>query len=155
MGGRAAEEIIFGQLTTGASNDLQQATRIARAMVTQFGMSDILGPRSYGSNSGSIFLGRELGEQRDYSEHYAEEIDNEVKRILLSQYNRAKTILTESRDKLEMIARVLLEQETLDRAAFEELMATTNAGVGTATAPALFDTDASFKADDTDEEELR
>ena len=155
MGGRAAEEIIFGQLSTGASNDLQQATRIARAMVTQFGMSDILGPRSYGSNSGSIFLGRELGEQRDYSEHYAEEIDNEVKRILSTQYNRAKSILTESRDKLEMIARVLLEQETLDRPAFEELMASTNAGVGTATAPALFDTDSTFKADDADEEELR
>ncbi len=156
MGGRAAEEIVFGQLTTGASNDLQQATRIARAMVTQFGMSDVLGPRSYGSSSGSIFLGRELGEQRDYSEHYAEAIDNEVKRILMTQYERAKTILTESRDKLEMIARVLLEQETLDRAAFEELMASSNAGVGTtAPAPALFDTASSDLKDETDEEDLR
>jgi cell division protease FtsH len=154
MGGRAAEEIIFGQLTTGASNDLQQATRIARAMVTQFGMSDILGPRSYGSNNGSIFLGRELGEQRDYSEHYAEEIDNEVKRILLTQYSRAKQTLTDNHDKLEMIARVLLEQETLDRPAFEELMSGSATGIGTATAPALFDTDLSFEAGDTDEDEL-
>jgi cell division protease FtsH len=139
MGGRAAEEIIFNQLTTGASSDLQQATRMARAMVTQFGMSDILGPRSYGSQSGSIFLGRELGEQRDYSEHYAEEIDNEVKRILQYNYDRAKQILMDNRDKLEMIAKVLIEQETLDRAAFEELM--TGSGIGAATAPAMFDTD--------------
>jgi cell division protease FtsH len=138
MGGRAAEEIIFNQLTTGASNDLQQATRMARAMVTQFGMSDILGPRSYGSQNGSIFLGRELGEQRDYSEHYAEEIDNEVKRILQYNYDRAKQILLDNRDKLELIAKVLIEQETLDRAAFEELMA--GSGIGAA-APTMFDTD--------------
>lgn len=142
MGGRASEEIIFNQLTTGASNDLQQATRMARAMVTQFGMSDILGPRSYGSQGGSIFLGRELGEQRDYSEHYAEEIDNEVKRILLYNYDRAKQILLDSRDKLELIAKVLIEQETLDRASFEELMTSSPSGIGsTAAAPAMFDTD--------------
>ncbi|MCU0479908.1 MAG: ATP-dependent zinc metalloprotease FtsH, partial [Anaerolineae bacterium] len=80
LGGRAAEEIALQQFTTGASNDLQQATRIARAMVTQFGMSEKLGPRAYGGNSQMVFLGRELGEQRDYSEHYAEEIDNGVRR---------------------------------------------------------------------------
>ncbi|MBC8170599.1 MAG: ATP-dependent zinc metalloprotease FtsH [Anaerolineae bacterium] len=143
MGGRAAEEIIFKQLTTGASNDLQQASRIARAMVTQFGMSAVLGPRSYGSQSSSIFLGRELGEQRDYSEHYAEEIDNEVKHILVSNYDRAKGILTEYKDKLDLLARVLIEQETLDRAAFEELMGTQSARVvdNPIPTPAMFDTD--------------
>jgi len=122
MGGRAAEELIFNQFTTGASMDLQQATSIARAMVTKYGMSEKLGPRSYGSQSGSIFLGRELGEQRDYSEHYAEEIDNEVRTILQRAYERAATILRDNRARLDNIARVLIEQETLDRQAFEDLM---------------------------------
>jgi len=122
MGGRAAEEIIFNQFTTGASNDLQQATSQAWAMVTQYGMSDLLGPRAFGSGSGSLFLGRDLYEQRDYSEQAAEEIDNEVKRILQTAYQRAKSILTENRDKLEQIAHALMEQETLDRSGFEELM---------------------------------
>ena len=93
MGGRAAEEIMFNQFTTGASGDLQQATNLARAMVTQYGMSDVLGPRAFGSGSGSLFLGRDLYEQRDYSEQAAEEIDSEVKRILQTAYQRAKTIL--------------------------------------------------------------
>jgi cell division protease FtsH len=122
MGGRAAEEIIFNQFTTGASSDLQQATSRARAMVTQYGMSDVLGPRAFGSGSGSLFLGRDLYEQRDYSEQAAEEIDNEVKRILQTAYQRAKTILTDNRDKLEKLATILIEQETLDRAGFEEVM---------------------------------
>jgi membrane protease FtsH catalytic subunit (EC 3.4.24.-) len=95
MGGRAAEEIIFNRLTTGASSDLQQATGMARSMVTQFGMSDLLGPRTFGSGGGSLFLGREMFEQRDYSEHAAEQIDDEVKRIVETAYNRAKSILVE------------------------------------------------------------
>ncbi|WP_343422992.1 ATP-dependent zinc metalloprotease FtsH [Candidatus Flexifilum breve] len=122
MGGRAAEEIIFNQFTTGASNDLQQSTSMARSMVTQYGMSDTLGPRTFGGGSGSLFLGRDLYEQRDYSEQAAEEIDNEVKRIVQTAYTRAKSILTENRDKLELIASILIEQETLDRTGFEELM---------------------------------
>ncbi len=127
MGGRAAEEIIFNQFTTGASNDLQQATARARAMVTQYGMSDVLGPRAFGSGSGSLFLGRDLYEQRDYSEQAAEEIDNEVKRILQTAYQRAKSILNDNREKLEQIAHVLMEQETLDRSGFEELMGSSSA----------------------------
>ena len=123
MGGRAAEEIIFNQLTTGASSDLQQATQRARMMVTQFGMSETLGPRTFGGGTGSLFLGRDLYEQRDYSEHAAEEIDKEVKRILQSAYHRAKTLLTENREKLESVAQVLIERETLDRTSFEDLMA--------------------------------
>jgi len=140
MGGRAAEEIIFSQLTTGASMDLQQATRIARAMVTQYGMSEKLGPRAYGSSNGSIFLGRELGEQRDYSEHYAQEIDNEVRGILQRNYERAKNTLMENRTKLDLLAQVLIEQETLDRQTFEELMSSGVPNMGAAT-PTLFDTD--------------
>ena len=136
MGGRAAEEIVFNQFTTGASNDLQQATARARAMVTQYGMSDLLGPRAFGSGSGSLFLGRDLYEQRDYSEQAAEEIDNEVKRILQTAYQRAKSVLLDNRDKLEQIAHVLMEQETLDKTGFEDLMAgkSSTPALGTATA---------------------
>jgi cell division protease FtsH len=139
MGGRAAEELVFNQLTTGASNDLQQATRMARAMVTQFGMSDILGPRSYGGGGQQVFLGRDLGEQRDYSEHYAEEIDNEVKRILSHAYDRAKNILLEHRDALETLAGVLIERETLDRETFEQMMRGGEPGLNLGTAPATGD----------------
>ncbi|MBK9125997.1 MAG: ATP-dependent zinc metalloprotease FtsH [Chloroflexi bacterium] len=139
MGGRAAEEIVFNQLTTGASNDLQQATRIARAMVTKFGMSELLGPRSYDSSSGNIFLGRELSEMREYSEHYAEEIDNEVRSILQRCYDRAKTILSDSREKLDTLADALIEHETLDRSTFETLMTNLSGQQGAQT-PAMFDT---------------
>ena len=122
MGGRAAEEIIYKQFTTGASNDLQQATRMARAMVTQFGMSDLLGPRSYGNGGGAVFLGREIAEQRDYSEHYAQQIDDEVKRILQAAYERAKGLLLERRDKMEELVAILIERETLNAEEFVEIV---------------------------------
>ncbi len=122
MGGRAAEDIVFSQFTTGAANDLQQATRIARAMVTQFGMSDELGPRFYGNTGGPVFLGRGLAEQRDYSEHYAEEIDDEVKRILQTAYQRSKNILLEYHVKLEEMVEVLMERETLNAEEFIQIM---------------------------------
>ncbi|MBZ0290818.1 MAG: ATP-dependent zinc metalloprotease FtsH [Anaerolineae bacterium] len=122
LGGRAAEEIVFNQLTTGASSDLETVTHFARSMVTRYGMSETLGPRTFGSNNSAVFLGREIGETRDYSEQAAEEIDNEVRRILTNAYNRAKQLLTENKDKLDLLVKVLLEQETLDRTAFEELM---------------------------------
>jgi cell division protease FtsH len=142
MGGRAAEELTFGQFTTGASNDLQQATRMARAMVTQFGMSDKLGPRSYGSGQQQVFLGREIAEQRDYSERYAQEIDDEVKRILQAGYERAMSVLKSNRDKLEALATILIEQETVDRHTFEDFMDGDNPLPGNLnTAPALFDGD--------------
>src|SRR5690606_4730422 len=89
MGGRAAEELVFKQLTTGASMDLQQATHLARSMVTRFGVSELLGPRTFGSGQTSVFLGREIGEQRDYSEEAAEQIDREVKRLVEDGYQRA------------------------------------------------------------------
>ncbi|MEP6985455.1 MAG: ATP-dependent zinc metalloprotease FtsH, partial [Chloroflexota bacterium] len=122
LGGRAAEEIIFSQFTTGASNDLEKVTYFARSLVTRFGMSETLGPRTFGSNNGAVFLGRDIGETRDYSEQSAEEIDNEVRRILQTAYSRAKNLLIENREKLDRLIKVLLEQETLDRAAFEEVM---------------------------------
>lgn len=122
LGGRAAEEIVFNQFTTGASSDLEQVTYWARAMVTRYGMSETLGPRTFGSNNGAVFLGRELGEQRDYSEQAAEEIDNEVRRILQTAYNEAKTLLNENRDKLDALVRILLDRETLDRPTFEDVM---------------------------------
>jgi cell division protease FtsH len=122
MGGRAAEEIVFNQLTTGASNDLQQATNMARAMVTQYGMSEKLGPRAYGTGNSPIFLGREMGETRDYSENYAKDIDDEVKGILQQAYIRAKNLLLEQRDKMETLVTVLLERETLDSTEFVEIM---------------------------------
>jgi cell division protease FtsH len=91
-------------------------------MVTRYGMSDRLGPRTFGSSNGAIFLGREIGESRDYSEQAAEEIDAEVHRILQTQYNRAKTLLSENRNKLDALVQFLLDRETLDRQGFEELM---------------------------------
>ena len=122
MGGRAAEEIIFNQYTTGAQGDLQQATKMARAMVTQYGMSEKLGPRAYGSSNGPVFLGREMGETRDYSESYAQAIDDEVKGILQTGYQRAKNILLENREKMENLVEILLERETLDSTDFSAIM---------------------------------
>ena len=122
MGGRAAEEIVFNQLTTGASNDLQQATSMARAMVTQYGMSEKLGPRSYGTGNSPIFLGREMGESRDYSDEYAKDIDDEVKGILQQAYIRAKNMLLQQREKMETLVTALLERETLDSTEFVAIM---------------------------------
>jgi len=139
LGGRAAEEIVFNQLTTGASNDLQQCTHWARAMVTQFGMSEQLGPRAYGGGNQQVFLGRELGEQRDYSEQYAEMIDNEVKYILTNAYERAKTILLDNRTKLDELAEILIEQETLDRESFVAVMDGQGLTPNLGTSPAMFD----------------
>lgn len=122
MGGRAAEEIIFGQFYTGALQDLRQATRMARAMVTQFGMSDKLGPRAYGNQNSPVFLGREMGETRDYSEELAREIDEEVNSILQGAYQRAKNILIENRDQMEKLVDELMEHETLDSSEFNKIM---------------------------------
>jgi cell division protease FtsH len=140
MGGRAAEEIVFDQHTTGASNDLQRATSMARSMITQYGMSDLLGPRTFGSGQTSLFLGREISDQRDYSEEAAEQIDQEVKRIVETGYGRAIALLRENRAKLDELAEILIERETLDRASFEDIMNGTNApnNIGD-TAPALGD----------------
>ncbi len=114
LGGRIAEEIIFGEITTGASNDLQQVTKMSRAMVTQYGMSDELGARVYGDKQELVFLGREISEQRDYSDAIAEQIDREVREIIDAEYDRATKILVDNRDKLELVAAKLLEVESLE-----------------------------------------
>ncbi len=122
LGGRIAEEIVFGEITTGASNDLQQVTRMARSMVTQYGMSDEMGLRVYGEKQEMVFLGKEISEQRDYSDAIAEQIDTEVRQIIDEAYQRANDLLTGNRDKLELIAKTLLEVETLEAAEFVALM---------------------------------
>jgi cell division protease FtsH len=122
LGGRVAEEIVFAEITTGASNDLQQVTRMARSMVTQYGMSDSLGPRIYGEKQELVFLGREISEQRDYSDAIAQQIDEEVRQIIDAEYERARQILTEHREQLDLIANTLLEIETLESHEFAALM---------------------------------
>ena len=115
LGGRVAEEVVFGEITTGASDDIKRATRLARAMVCELGMTSKLGPVAYGENEENVFLGREMTSRReDYSEDTAREIDEEVRRIVEEQYAVAKAVVTENREKLERLAHALLERETLD-----------------------------------------
>jgi len=121
LGGRAAEEIVFNDITTGASNDLERATKMARSMVTRWGMSSKMGPMVYGQKEELIFLGREISEQRDYSDAVAEEIDNEVRGLIGQAYDRARAILTQYREKLDAIARRLIEVETIDSVEFEKI----------------------------------
>jgi len=122
MGGRLAEELFLGTMTTGAGNDIEQATDLARKMVCQFGMSS-LGPLTFGKQEEQIFLGREIAQHRDYSEHTAVAIDDEVRKFIMQGYERAKLILTENRDALILIAEALLERESLDASAIKMLIA--------------------------------
>ncbi len=122
LGGRAAEEIVFGDITNGASSDLENVTRIARTMVTRWGMSPKLGPRVFGQKEELVFLGREIGEQRDYSESVAEQIDEEVHNIVSKAYAQALQVLRENRDRLDALAERLIEVETIGREEFLELM---------------------------------
>jgi cell division protease FtsH len=119
LGGRAAEEIVFNEVTTGASNDLEKVTEVARSMVTRWGMSEKLGPLVYGKKEELVFLGKELGEQRDYSEAIAQDIDAEVRRIVAEAHETARRVLEENREKLDRIANMLIEIEALDQAEFE------------------------------------
>jgi cell division protease FtsH len=121
LGGRAAEEIVFNDITSGASNDLERVTKMARSMVTRLGMSDKLGPMVYGQKEELIFLGREISEQRDYSESIAEKIDLEVRNLVQDAYARAKNILEEYRTQLDAIANRLIEIETIDKEEFLRL----------------------------------
>ncbi len=121
MGGRAAEEIVFSDITSGASNDLERVTKMAREMVTRLGMSSELGPMVYGKKDEMVFLGKEFTEQRDYSESVAEKIDIEVKELVSDAYQRALDILKERRDILEVLAEKLLEQETVDKKELDEI----------------------------------
>jgi len=124
MGGRIAEEIISGDISSGAAGDIQQATNTARAMVTQWGMSDRLGMVQYGDDDEYVFLGREVSRAKVYSETTAQEIDGEVRHIIDNAYKTAKDLITTNRDKLELIAKSLLEYETLDGAQVDEIVRT-------------------------------
>lgn len=121
LGGRVAEEISFGEITTGAQNDLSEATKLARKMVTEYGMSDKLGPRTFGQRQELVFLGREISEQRDYSDKTAQKIDEEVHDIIQRAYNTAKKILTKNKAKLKQIAEELIAHETLEEPALNKL----------------------------------
>jgi cell division protease FtsH len=121
MGGRAAEQLVFDDYTSGAANDIERVTKIARTMVTRLGMSESLGPMIYGQKEEMVFLGREISEQRDYSEKVAEKIDEEVGRLVKAAFDRARSILIEHRDKLDAVSTRLLEAETISREEFEEI----------------------------------
>ena len=121
MGGRVAEEVFFDEVTTGASNDLEQATNIARTMVTRYGMSEKLGPRTFGKREDLVFLGREISEQRDYSDSVAETIDQEVHGLVDTAYQRAKEIIGTNKDKLANLAKYLIDNETAERDVLEML----------------------------------
>ncbi len=114
MGGRAAEDLVFDQFTTGASNDLKQATELARRMICSYGMSDRIGPVSFADDDHDVFLGRDFVQRKDYSERKAQEIDEEVHEVLTSMYDSARSLLAEHRDVLDRISEALLERETLD-----------------------------------------
>ena len=121
LGGNASERLVFGDTTTGASNDIEKASDLARRMVTEFGMSEKLGPLAFGKHDEMVFLGRGIGEQRNYSDDVARQIDDEVRLIIDSAYARAQDVLTRHRDKLDALAAQLVEKETLDATEFEAL----------------------------------
>ena len=122
LGGRVAEEVVLGEISTGASSDIQQATQIIRSMIMQYGMSESIGPIAYGEENHQVFLGRDFNRDRNYSEEVAGEIDREVRRYIEEAYEACRVIITENRDKLDLIAHELLERETLSASELEELM---------------------------------
>ncbi len=122
LGGRAAEEIVFGEITTGAANDLEKVTATAKQMVMRFGMSEKLGPRVFGHEHSQPFLGREFSAEPDYSDEIAREIDDEIRRVVESAHVQAKSILTERQPSLEKLAEILVKRETIEREQFEALL---------------------------------
>jgi cell division protease FtsH len=124
MGGRVAEVLVFDEVTTGAGNDLEQATEIARTMVTRYGMSEKLGPRTFGKREELVFLGREISERRDYGDSVAQTIDEEVHRLIDTAQQTAREVLVEHRSRLERISKYLLEHETIDEDQVNEVFDT-------------------------------
>ena len=122
LGGRAAEEIIYGDVTGGASNDIERATKIAKRMITRLGMSDVLGPRAFGTNQGEVFLGRDFSSSQDYSEEIAAKIDNEIHEIISAAYQKAKDIITENISKMHFVADFLMKNEVMDGDQFKAVM---------------------------------
>jgi cell division protease FtsH len=122
LGGRAAEELVFDEITTGAANDLEQATAMSRQMITRYGMSERLGPRVFGSNPQQPFLGRELGDEPAYSQELAQEIDEEIHRLIEEAHQRARTLLGTHQETMHRLAQILIEQETIEKDQFERLL---------------------------------
>jgi cell division protease FtsH len=127
LGGRTAEELVFGEVTTGAEDDLNKTTDTAKRMVTRWGMSEKLGPRTFGRDSSQPFLGRDFGHEADYSEEIAREIDDEIRRIVEDAHERARRVLSEHMDELQRLSKILIEYETIDRGQFQDLLAGTAA----------------------------
>ena len=130
LGGRVAEETVYGEITTGAQDDLEKSTKLARRMVTEFGMSDKLGPMTFGKRHEQVFLGREFGHERDYGEGVAAVIDDEVKTLVMEQYQRVKEKLLQYRPHMDEIVKVLLEKETLDRKEVDAIISDVNRRLG-------------------------
>jgi cell division protease FtsH len=124
LGGRVAEEIVFGEISTGAHNDFEKATSIVRRMITEYGMSDKLAPMQFGRPQGHVFLGRDLGHEQNYSDAIAYEIDQEMQEMIRRCYERAKKLLLEKRKELELVAQTLLVKETLDADEIKQLLET-------------------------------
>ena len=122
LGGRAAEELALKHMTTGAGNDLERATDLARRMVTEWGMSEKLGPLTFGKKEEQIFLGRDIAKHKDYSEKTAEDIDEEVKRLVIEAYETAKALLAHNFDTLDVFAKALLEKETMNAAEIDAMI---------------------------------
>ena len=123
FGGRIAEELFMNQMTTGASNDFERATHIARDMVTRYGMSDLMGPMVYGENEGEVFLGRSITRTVNMSEETMRKVDGEIRKIIDQQYAVARKLLEDNRDKVEAMAKALLELETIDADQIDDIMA--------------------------------
>ncbi|HET7766364.1 MAG TPA: cell division protein FtsH, partial [Burkholderiales bacterium] len=123
FGGRIAEEVFMGQMTTGASNDFERATAIARSMVTQWGMSDEMGTMVYGENEGEVFLGRSITTHKNVSEATLQKVDQEIRKIIDQQYGLARKLILDNRDKVEAMAKALMEWETIDADQINDIMA--------------------------------
>jgi cell division protease FtsH len=121
LGGHCAEKLVYGEMSTGASNDIEVATNLARKMVCEYGMSEVLGPRTFGHKEEMIFLGREIGEQKNYSEKIAETIDEEIRLLIEGAHDRAMQLLTTNRNVLELMAAELMKRETLEGEALERV----------------------------------
>jgi cell division protease FtsH len=122
LGGRTAEELVFGEVTTGAEDDLNKTTDTAKRMVTRWGMSEKLGPRTFGRDSSQPFLGRDFGHEADYSEEIAREIDDEIRRIVESAHERAREVLTSHINELQSMSKILIQYETFDAGQFQRLL---------------------------------
>jgi cell division protease FtsH len=122
LGGRAAEELVFNEVTTGAANDIERITSTAKQMIMRFGMSEKLGPRVLGRNHDMPFLGREMGAEPDYSEEIAKEIDDEIRRVIEEAHDKARNVLREHMDELHQLSALLIERETIDKNQFERLL---------------------------------